>query len=177
MPSQLKKAIKLVKKTGDRLIVFESPESEEAYVVMDLGQYEDIIDCCSNDCGDDCECGHDYSDDDEPEINLDLPEEDFEPENFDYASEVKGLTEEELLDKINRDIALWKENQKVLENEDNSAEKSDHAVVKAMAGEDEDHDNDGSMDSMRKWAIKPQVKENADEIIDEDRHYLEEVKF
>lgn len=69
MQDYLKKAIKLAKKTGDRVIIVDSANSEDAFVVMGLDEYENLI------------------------IG---------------KSEVRGLTEDELLDKINRDIAIWK---------------------------------------------------------------------
>src|SRR3989339_1858750 len=72
MSNQLQKAIKLAKKTGDRLIIFDSGKTDNAYVVMSLDEYEKLI------------VG---------------------------GSEVRGLTEDELLDKINRDIAIWKSEQ------------------------------------------------------------------
>lgn len=178
MQSQLNKALKLAKKTGDRLIVFESPDSDNAFVVMDFDQYADSFE---GGCGDDCECdcGHDHEF--EPKINEDFEDElkdedyDFEddltPETSvqkDYVSTVKSLTEEELLDKINRDIALWKESQMEVENEEILAEKLEK--IQGATGEAEEKNKS-------KWAIKNEVKENADEIIEEDRHYLEEVKY
>lgn len=72
MQEQLQKAIKLAKKTGDRLIVFDPNNADLAYVVMTLEDYERLMV---------------------------------------KKSEVKGLTEDELLDKINRDIAIWKSEQ------------------------------------------------------------------
>lgn len=169
MQSQLKKAIDLSKKTGDRVIVFESPESENAFVVIDLEQYQYMMDVdgegeCGDDCDGDCDCGHDHDHnrfepedyDDEPEV----------PEN-DFSNQVANLTEEELLDKINRDIALWKEGQKELEAEDSAAE-----------AENETGGNiETEIRNKSKWAIRNEIKENADEIIEEDRHYLEEVKY
>ena len=65
--NQLQKAINLVKKTGDRLIVFDKAESGNPFVVMSIDEYEKLV------------IGR---------------------------SEVRGLTENELLDKINRDIAI-----------------------------------------------------------------------
>ena len=164
MQSQLNKALKLAKKTGDRLIVFEGPESENAFVVMNLEQYEDLLECTG--CGDDCECDHDHDHEYEDDASIDFDDESMEPANFDYASELRNLTEEELLDKINRDIALWKESQKEVESQEISTEKLE---------ENQGAEESGSNKS--KWAIKSEVKENADEIIEEDRHYLEEVKF
>ena len=72
MINQLEKAINLAKKTGDRLIIFDSVRSDSAFVVMSINEYE--------------------------KLTL-------------SKNEVRNLTENELLDKINRDIAVWKNEQ------------------------------------------------------------------
>jgi hypothetical protein len=204
MSKQLEKALKLAKRTGDRLIVFDGPESEEAFVVMNLEQYEDLIvgcDCgedCDCDCGEDCDCDFDdtadFSDFEEPKPDMkevdsledeELAEEDFDidleslpivDEKIDhelsYAQEVQRLTEEELLDKINRDIALWKDSQKDVENNEVLTENQSNKVS-SESSEDEVE----AVKNKSKWAIRSEVKENADEIIEEDRHYLEEVRY
>ncbi|MDD4332741.1 MAG: hypothetical protein PHT51_01375 [Patescibacteria group bacterium] len=73
MQNQLEKAISLVKKTGDRIIVVNGANTDDIFVVISLDEYEKLT------------------------IG---------------KSEVRGLTEDELLDKINRDIAIWKSEQK-----------------------------------------------------------------
>ncbi|MFA6171071.1 MAG: hypothetical protein WCW77_03010 [Patescibacteria group bacterium] len=72
MQNQLKRAMELAKKTGDRLIVFDNVKSDAPYVVLALDEYERLMV---------------------------------------KKSGVRGLTEDELLDKINRDIAIWKSDQ------------------------------------------------------------------
>ena len=79
MRDKLQKAIDISRRTGDRVIVFDSVKSENPYVIMGLDEYEKIV------------IGR---------------------------SEVRDLTEEELLDKINRDIAIWKS-----DNEDTELER------------------------------------------------------
>ena len=69
MPEQLQKAINLVKRTGDRIIVFDNLRAEDAFVIMDLDCYEKMLDS---------------------------------------QEEIRSLTEDELLDRINRDVALWR---------------------------------------------------------------------
>ncbi len=83
-------------------------------------------------------------------------------------SEVRGLTEAELLDKINRDIAVWKEGQK--------SQDLDH----------EGHDIPRDLSNFRSFeeafdADIDQLKEeedfdNEDEEKDEDRFYFETVE-
>jgi len=77
-------------------------------------------------------------------------------------SSVKNLSEDELLSKINRDIAIWKASQESL---------SDYSL------------EDFKVDSLRKDEKKPEIsKKNADKPIvdksvnpEEDRYYIEPV--
>jgi aminoglycoside phosphotransferase family enzyme len=66
----IQKVISLIRKTGDRMIIFD--QEGFSYVLMNVDDYEDLLLARSG---------------------------------------VAGLTEEELLDKINREIAVWKSNQ------------------------------------------------------------------
>lgn len=74
MPANLEKIVNLIKKTGDKAIVLDS-EGEPNYVIMTLGDYENLI------------LGR---------------------------CDVRGLSESEMLEKINRDIAVWKDSQESL---------------------------------------------------------------
>ncbi|MFH0892035.1 MAG: hypothetical protein V1867_04620 [Candidatus Falkowbacteria bacterium] len=165
MSNQLQKAIKLAKKTGDRLIIFDSGKTDNAYVVMSLDEYEKLI------------VG---------------------------GSEVRGLTEDELLDKINRDIAIWKSEQdfddykqrnsygrdirgveeyKRSYRKDGYAPKPDYSrleedqdrKVSYPATENEQEKSADVYGKKRHWMIPRERKEGAEEIIEEDRQYLEDV--
>ena len=157
MQTQLQKAIDLVKKTGDRLLVFDSAKSDNVYVVMNLKDYENLV------------LG---------------------------KSEVRGLTEDELLDKINRDIAIWKSEQefdgsgyselaknKQFDKFDFKNNEIDFKYEEDDKFDFEDEDIDVSnFESKKKklgkaWSIPMGVKEGAEEVIEEDRQYLEEVRF
>lgn len=135
MQNQLQKAIDLVKKTGDRLMVFDSANPDNVYVIMSLKDYENLI------------LG---------------------------KSEVRGLTEDELLDKINRDIAIWKSDQDFSEK---------LAKDEQLADIDNFEDIDiNSLEIGKKklgnvWSIPKNIKEGAEEIIEEDRQYLEDINF
>jgi len=99
-------------------------------------------------------------------------------------NEVRGLTEDELLDKINRDIAIWKSDQEFKENkqkiinnisfdniEDDFSEnysESDHL--------DQFFSNIKEKKEKSTWTIPKERKESAEEIIEEDRQYLEEIQ-
>jgi len=136
MQDQLQKAINLAKKTGDKLIVFDSSKPENVFVVLSLKDYENLV------------LG---------------------------KSEVRGLTEDELLDKINRDIAIWKSEQDF----NGSLGAFENSQTEPFP---EDNDRSESIDRIikkakRGWTIPPKRKVNAEEIIEEDRQYLEEVIF
>ena len=126
MDSQFKRIIKLIRRTGDKLVIFDSNEPENAYAIMNLDEYEKIS------------------------------------EN---PSDLRGLTEDEMIDKINRDIALWKNDTESDENIDNSDEES------LKEAEDK---------PKKSWSIPSERKkesEDADDIIEEDRQYLEEINY
>ena len=137
MQNKLQKAINLVKKTGDRIIVFDSPKTNNPYVVMDLNEYEKLI------------IGR---------------------------SEVRGLTEDELLDKINRDIAIWKSEQEV-ENLSPIAPVRESYFEPLIEGMEDNTKSEDKQVVKKHWAIPTERKEGAEEIIEEDRQYLEEVRF
>lgn len=134
MNSQLQKAFNLAKKTGDRLIVFEGPKSDNGYVVMGLEDYEKLT------------------------IG---------------KSDVRDLTEDELLDKINRDIAIWKSEQDFLN-------LSQDTFSDFESREQGDRDIESIKSDIKRrntWAIPNDRKQGAEEIIEEDQQYLEEIKF
>lgn len=92
-------------------------------------------------------------------------------------SEVRSLTEDELLDKINRDIAIWKSERSFEDLDDNFNEESDgnfeekEEIIKKREVE---NINKGFKNN---WKIPKERKQSAEDIIEEDRQYLEEVPF
>jgi hypothetical protein len=123
MDSQIKRITKLLRKTGDKLIVLDSNEPEDAYAIMSLNEYEKIS------------------------------------EN---KSDLRGLTEDEMIDKINRDIALWKN------------EPEDDVLFSGDLSEEEEKTEEKPK---KRWSIPEERKKSSDEIIEEDRQYLEEVDY
>ena len=110
---------------------------------------------------------------------------------------VKDLTEDELLNKINRDIAIWKSEQKIEESEgrrelDNNsffARNKEKSYDKEDFGDFEKTDiydkydmnqvlkEDTEKISKNHWNIPKERKAAAEEvIIEEDRQYLEDIK-
>ncbi|RJR10317.1 type II toxin-antitoxin system Phd/YefM family antitoxin [Candidatus Parcubacteria bacterium] len=77
-------------------------------------------------------------------------------------SSVKGLSEDELLSKINRDIAIWKASQEGLD--DYSLEDFKVDSLRKDVKKDEKQDNGGKKDNVDK-----------SEHLDEDRYYIEPV--
>ncbi|MBI2459294.1 MAG: hypothetical protein HYV53_01940 [Parcubacteria group bacterium] len=134
MQDQLQKAINLAKKTGDKLIVFDSAKPDNVFVVLSLKDYENLV------------LG---------------------------KSEVRGLTEDGLLDKINRDIAIWKSDQAEEENISAIPDYFRELPVK----EEEDSEKIMMARAGKSWSIPSRRKINAEEIIEEDRQYLEELAF
>ncbi|NCN21964.1 hypothetical protein GW758_02780 [Candidatus Falkowbacteria bacterium] len=118
---ELKKILNLVKKTGDRVIVYDAQETEETFVLMDFNSYEKM---------------------NSKELKLEEKPGDLSIQKQIEDPKIKNLTEEELTDKINREISLWK-------NQENpSFVAGDQKVEKPT----------------KPWSIPPKVKENAKEV-------------
>jgi len=132
MEEQFKRIIKLIRKTGDRFLVLDPNEPENAYAIMNLDEYEKIN------------------------------------EN---KGDLRGLTEDEMIDKINRDIALWKNDSEEEESIDNSA--------KELSKEDDLEELEEEIKPRKNWSIPSERKKTEDEedIIEEDRQYLEEINY
>ncbi len=155
MDKQLQKLIELSKKTGDRLIAFDPSGQYSAYVVMGVDDYEKLA------------------------VGM---------------SEVRGLTEDELLDKINRDIAIWKSDKMdddVLQKLDKYSEAEDEFNNDFIGGESDDwysvdeivqkadyinDEEEAKSERSGGWSIPSARKKKAEEIIEEDRYYLEDIE-
>ncbi len=105
---KIKKAIQIVKRTGDKIILFENDQSQ-GLVVMSLDEYDKLL--ANNPSqvrmGDECQ-------------------------------NIGSLTEDELIDKINRNIAIWK-------NENQNKELDEYKIIESFLGElpEEDEDDEG----------------------------------
>lgn len=90
---------------------------------------------------------------------------------------VSGLTEEKLLDKINRDIALWK-------NQHDDEIQDDYWSNSYEDDEDESENFynqsisnfDLNKKKRKRWRIPKNIKEEAEEV-DDDTQYLEKIPF
>ncbi|MFA5155368.1 MAG: hypothetical protein WC453_02950 [Patescibacteria group bacterium] len=124
-PEQLKKILDLIKRTGDRVIIFDSQEPDDSYVIMDFASYAAK------------QSGHDPVAPAQPAATSakDMASAELSP----ISAKSDNLTEEDLTDKINREISMWK-------NRD----------VSSFLGEENKPKNG--------WQIPPQVKDKAQEI-------------
>lgn len=122
-PEQLKKILNLIKKTGDRVVIFDANEPNNSYVVMDFSRYENMI-------GEKSEEGNTASLSEKSESS---------PVKNDLNTETENLTEEDLTDKINREISVWK-------NSKNAP---------SLAEDDK---------PKKAWSIPPQIKNKAQEV-------------
>lgn len=95
-PEQLKKILNLIKKSRERVILFDSQNPDASYVLMDIDSYSEMSQSKKN----------------MPvEESVDLDNEEKKPVNKALKEEKENLTEEDLTDKINREISAWKNNQ------------------------------------------------------------------
>ena len=148
-PEELKKILRIVKKTGDRVIIFDAQAPSDSYVVMNLDSYSDLIDSQdpkkpfkkisekviqAKDKTNEAKTGRDdYKNKEESK------EKDNELNN-DNREDSKNLTEEDLTDKINREIATW-------ENREEAPYLNEESKSK------------------RAWKIPGKIKKKAQEII------------
>src|SRR3989344_5840808 len=89
MHNQLDRIINLVRKTGDRLVVLDRDNLRKSYVVMDIKEYERLVNCCG--LGDwkedESEAGEDEEDYEGYGDKLWREDEDGEDEDWDFKAE------------------------------------------------------------------------------------------
>jgi hypothetical protein len=147
-PKQLQRIFELIKKTGDRLIVVDG-NSGQSFAVMNIDDYELLVD-------DNCECFDQVLDD-----NGDS--DDFYPEEFE--KEIPDLSEQEMLQKINNDIALWRDAQKKKNDEELIEEiLEDNSVSEIEPIKDISVENDAPADDK---SIKPIFSSLGDVLADD----------
>ncbi len=123
-PEQLKKILNLIKKTGDRVVIFDATSPNESYVIMDFNRYENMV-----------YGGEAANKVDEQTVT----KSEVKPINSDLSEKTENLTEEDLTDKINREISMWK-------NRENLPYIAEEEKPK------------------KAWQIPPQVKDKAQEV-------------
>lgn len=151
-PEQLKKILQLIKTTGDRVVVYDPTAPDDSYVILDFNRYSKMIS--------DVKTKEELLKIQEPvklrkeaikeiedslnkldELDRDLARNSVKPEETAVKEPEKSenLTEEDLTDKINREISMWK-------NRDDSAFLGEENKPK------------------KAWSIPPQIKNNAQNI-------------
>jgi hypothetical protein len=109
---QLNRLLNLVRETSDRLVVADN-ESDDVFVLMNLDEYENLSGNGEFDPHDYChECEHKSERD---EFNDDFAPEELNENAFDFSAseepeqkKLVEMSERELLEKINGDIADWR---------------------------------------------------------------------
>ncbi len=105
-PEQLKKVLELVKKTGDKVVVLDSSSPDDSYVIMSLDNYSALANVAPS------KAVQNIVEKVAPIIaNLPVAETEKTAINLNISSvseETENLTDEDLTDKINREISMWK---------------------------------------------------------------------
>jgi len=131
-PEQLKKILNLIKQTGERVVLFDANKPDDSYVVMDFDQYAQMSgagEALKSVAPKNRKSAEKLAENN----NVSAP--DFN----NSESKAENLTEEDLTDKINREISMWKN------REVSSFPEEENKPKKA-------------------WSIPPQVKDKAQEV-------------
>jgi len=126
----LKKILNLIKATGDRVVIFDGSHPADSYVVMNFDNYAELR--TGNKTMSQRLLAEEGSE-------ASTSRADFSAESTKDSYPKENLTEEDLTDKINREISMWK-------NRDNSAYLGEENKPK------------------KAWSIPAQVKDKAQEI-------------
>lgn len=111
---KIKRAVDLVKRTGDKIFLFED-ENSDGVVIMSLDEYEKMIDS--------------------------LDSQAQNPASKDHNSqEIGNLTEDELIDRINRNIAAWQS-----QNQD---QLDEYKIIESFLGDMEDEEEEPEEDNL-----------------------------
>ena len=90
LAKELKKIFELAKRNGDRFIVYDSNSPEDSFVLMDLNSYEKLLNSKNK------------------VKEIEIEKDDKKTEKGEKKTVIEDLTEEDLTDRINREISLWK---------------------------------------------------------------------
>ena len=101
-PEQLKKILKLIKKTGDKVIIYSENEPDSSCVLMGLIEYEGLL-----------------SDESQVKIKSD---------NISIINSQPDLTADNLTDRINCDISTWKNQENSLYLNEESKSRNPWAI-------------------------------------------------
>lgn len=131
-PEQLKRILNLIKKTGDKVVVFDASASDDSYVLMNFDSYEGMV-------SSEKAINNNSKIQTEKQVEDIIKKEEPSANISDLSGENGNLTEEDLTDKINREISVWKNSQN----------------AESLAADDR---------PKKAWSIPPQVKNKAQEV-------------
>ncbi len=135
-PEQLKKILNLIKQTGDRVVIFDGANPDDSYVIMDIARYlETAPALISATVNTPVAPVAPVVSKVEPVVSVGSEKVEISLEN----KKETDLTGEDLTDKINREISMWK-------NQDKAQSLSEEDKVK------------------KSWQIPPAVKDKAHNI-------------
>lgn len=119
LSKKLKQILALAKKTGDRVVIFDGSDEDNSYLITPLDKY---LEDDSRDINEEAEK---ESLESKVVKNLDSDEEDKKLDFKGESAKEESLTEEDLTDKINQEISMWKNQNEVnLLKEEESRKKS-----------------------------------------------------
>ncbi len=151
MSDYMRKILDLIGRTGDRCIVVH-PETEDAYVVMAIEDYEMLADAAS-----------DLEWDDEAE-----GEEDYD-EEWEFGDDVEDQVVDEVKENGNNALEEWRKQMQALAAQDTDSEEPFEIALSSVRQDDE-----------IKGEIKieeiPQAEAEKVEGKDDDRFYIEPVE-
>lgn len=124
MDENFQRIIRLIKKTGDKMVFFDSREPENSFVIFPLDVYEKELDNES--------------------LKIEIPVQSL------------GLTEDTLADKMNRDLAEWK-------NRDYSSNLAEETTIGSQYFV---NGPPKKTEKLNNWQIPGEIKEAAQEIVE-----------
>jgi len=124
MDEYFQRIIRLIKKTGDKMVFFDSQQPENSFVIFSLEAYE-------------------------RELDNKVPKREISVQTL-------GLTEDDLTDKMNRDLAEWKNN----ENSQHLTEETTIGSQYFVQGPSK------TSEKTKNWQIPGQTKKAAEEVIE-----------
>jgi len=168
MDFQLRRIIDLVKKTGDRMVVVNYKDPQDSFVVMDLFDYENLVDTKYDEI---------------PVVDMDEPYEDFEfdPEdasfddNFDDFQDYKNEPDDDYApDFREEDIDFEPQSTDFLSNN-----RENFIETESIWDDIDKNDEYGKIEHKspkERWSIPSEIKEGGNEAgSEEDRYYFENI--
>lgn len=166
MSKQLQKAIELAKKTGDRIIIFNGQEDENAQVVIPFEEYEKIINSGEKKAG--LTRGQMIDN-----INRDVAEW-KNSHSFGFSGQDERNLDDDFVDE---DEDFWEDDDEEYDEDDDFYAEGPFAIREERESYESKYLDRKKKKKNNAWRIPHERKTQAAEIIEEDRQYLEEIPF